>query len=244
MVHVREIEGKPARFGHSGWLWFNAYLLYDHETGSLWHHLSGTALSGPRRGTRLRSLPTQMMTFAAWRAEHPETLVLAKPDPAVDSRRMDSDPYAARNKTMQFGYGIALRTAAGDTSRFYAFGAMRDGLAEDEVGGVPVVVVRDPGATTAFAYDRRVGGRTLSFERDTSGADARPILRERGGPRRWFARSGRPVAASASTEPGQPSLEPVQGSVWEAAAWQLQHRLGSTWAPPAAGTAPPGRSGR
>lgn len=234
MVHVREIDGKPARFGHSGWLWFNAYLLYDDETGSLWHHLWGTALSGPRKGTQLRSLPTQMMTFAAWRAEHPDTLVLAKPDPAVDARRMDTDPYAARNRTVAFGYGIDVDAPSGGVSRFFAFGTMPGGIAEDDVGGVPVVVVKDPAATTGFAFDRRVGGRTLSFAWDTSGADARPVLVERGGRRRWFARSGAPAPGPGSNTTDHPPLQPVQGTVWEDSAWHLQHRRGSAWAPPGA----------
>lgn len=229
MVHVRSVATKDGlrvlTFGHSGWLWRNSYLLYDRETDSLWHHLTGRAMAGPLRGTSLRRLPTTVTTWAAWKAEHPSTRVLPRPPTGPRGEPTDADGYAPRNARLRFGYGIDVEEDAGAASRLYPFDALPpDGLVEEEVGGVPVVVVHDAEGGTAHAYDRRVGGRTLSFERDTAGSPPRPVLRERGTARIrrvWSLRSGRSLDAS------DPPLRPLLGSPWETTAWRLQHPRGT-----------------
>ena len=218
MVHVREVDGNPVRFGHSGWLWHNTFLLYDHATESLWHPVTGRAMSGPMRGRRLRTLPVSFLTWRAWRTEHPGTLVLRKP-------QADVDDYAGRNARMTFGYAVDV----GAASRIWQFSDLpAAGAVEDEVGGTPVVVVRDMAAEAAFVYERPAeGGRTVSFDWDARGPGGRPVLRERGGSRAWFARTGLPVPGTDAREP----LRQLPGSDWEAAAWALQHPWGTRYAP-------------
>lgn len=218
MVHVREIDGKPARFGHSGWLWHNAFLLYDVATDSLWHPVTGRAMSGPLRGRSLRQLPVAFLTWRAWRTEHPGTRVLRKP-------RADGDDYDERNARMRFGYAVDV----GAASRMYAFSDLPGaGTVEDTVGGTPVVVVRDLVAEAAFVFERPAeGGRTLSFDWDGTAPGGRPVLRERGGRRAWWARSGTPVPGTGAERP----LRQLPGSEWETAAWALQHPWGTSYAP-------------
>ncbi len=219
VVHGRRVDGRVLTFGHSGWLWHNAYLLYDRETDSVWHHETGVAMSGPLRGRRLPRFDSiAIMSFAAWRAEHPDTLVLPKPpDP-----KTDEDVYASRNAHRTFGLALDVPGA----SRFYPFDAMKPlDAVEEEVGGVPVVVVRDASAATALAFDRRVGDATLSFEIEQKTADARPVLRERGGRRAWYLRSGAPVPGPDRT----PALRPLPATPFETTAWPLQHPAGSIW---------------
>jgi hypothetical protein len=218
VVHAREVDGRTLTFGHSGWLWRNSYLLYDRETDSLWHHATGIAMSGPLRGTRLaRIASTALMTFDAWRTEHPTTLVLAKPeDPRAPVER---DLYADRNRTVAFGLSLELPGGA----RLYPCEAIGEtACVEDEVGGVPVVVVRDAASGAALAFDRRVGGVALSFDVDAR-TGARPLLRERGGARAWSLRSGAPVEATAER------LCPLPATPFERNAWMLQHPAGSVW---------------
>ena len=218
VVHDRTAAGRVLTFGHSGWLWHNAYLLYDRETDSIWHHGTGTAMAGPLRATRLRRYDdTTITTFGAWRGEHPGTLVLAKP--AQGQPALDHDVYADRNTTVRFGLALELPGAP----RFYPLTALADlDAVEDEVGGVPVVVVRDVRAAQARAFDRRVGGRALSFE---AVAGERPLLRERGGTRAWYLRSGTAVTGSGADA----DLCPLPATAFEANAWALQHPTGTTW---------------
>ena len=218
VVHERTAKGRVLTFGHSGWLWHNAYLLYDRETDSLWHHATGIAMSGPLRGTRLaRYDDTALMTFAAWRAEHPGTLVLAKP--ADGQAELDRDVYADRNAARRFGLAVELPGA----SRFYPLTALAElDAVEEDVGGVPLVVVRDVRAAQARAFDRRVGGRALSFD---AVPGERPLLAERGGPRRWYLRSGTAVPGSGA----ESDLCPLPATAFEAEAWALQHPAGTIW---------------
>jgi len=216
VVHGRRIDDRVLTFGHAGWLWHNAYLLYDRETDSVWHHATGVALAGPLRARRLPLVATTaVMTFDAWRREHPDTLVLAKPE----DPRTDVDVYAPRNEHMTFGLALDVAGA----SRFYPFDAMSAlDAVEEDVAGAPVVVVRDAAAATALAFDRRVDGAVLSFDVE-KGADARPLLRERGGRRAWFLRSGAPESG------GRAPLRPLPATPFETNAWTMQHPSGSIW---------------
>jgi hypothetical protein len=81
----------------SGMLLDSTALLYDRhgngEPASLWHQLSGEAVTGPAVGSRLSPLPAELATWGEWRDAHPDTSVMA-PDPASNPlyRR---DPYHA-----------------------------------------------------------------------------------------------------------------------------------------------------
>jgi hypothetical protein len=218
VVHTRTIDGRTLTFGHSGWLWRNAYLLYDRETDSLWHHATGIAMSGPMRGRRLPRIPsTAIMTFAAWCAEHPDTLVLAKPtDPNLP---VETDGYAPRNRTLAFGLALHVSGAP----RFYPYGTLPDvGAVEDEFAGVPLVVVRDARAALALAFDRRVDGTAVSFD-VVDAAGAHPRLRERGGRREWFLRSGAAVSGTGAAA----ALRPLPATPFEEGAWTAQNPGGS-----------------
>ncbi len=66
------------RFGVSGLLYESDVLLYDQQTDSLWSQLKAQAVSGPRKGTKLKTLPLKHTTWQGWRREHPDTLVLSR----------------------------------------------------------------------------------------------------------------------------------------------------------------------
>jgi len=222
VVHSRIVDGRSLRFGHRGWLWNNAYINYDLETDSLWHHQTGWAMSGPLRGKSLARFPTVLVTWSAWQAEHPETLVLPKaPD---DPRPIDRDVYSERNAVLVFGLGVDLPTAC----RLYSFDDLRaaGGIVQEEIGGVPLVVALDPEGRSAFVYDRRIDGAVVDLElRPAEGGDGPAILRERGGERAWRLRSGRPLVTGGATD----RLRPLHSSHWEMYAWERQHPSGTRW---------------
>lgn len=221
MVHVRRLPGAapdapPPSFGHSGWLWHDAFLLYDHETESLWHHLTGRALSGPRRGEALPSLPAVLTRWSAWRETHPETLVLPKPDD--HEAPVHLDVYATRNLTLQLGTGVRV----GGEDRLYPWGRLRvPQVVHDELGGVPVVVVHEHGLRTAAAWRLPDPELELVAARDD---DGRLVLAELDGDGRWNPWSGRAVPPGSSAD-----LLPVRHSTWDTAAWRRQHPHGSEW---------------
>jgi len=94
-VWDRIVDGREVSLAISGWLHNSNTLLYDRrpegETSSLWHQLTGEAVTGPAVGRRLTALPTEISTWADWRREHPRTTVMA-PD-ADSKRKYKRDPY-------------------------------------------------------------------------------------------------------------------------------------------------------
>lgn len=109
LVAERRVAGESTVFGVSGQLWrppglqfeasragnrtFGAdvgyadaevrnggnLVMYDEATGSYWSQILGKAICGPEAGDRLRIVPSEVTTWRAWRADHPDTRVLLPP---------------------------------------------------------------------------------------------------------------------------------------------------------------------
>jgi hypothetical protein len=202
----RRVAGRPATFGVSGALWRRDLVLYDAATESLWSQLLATAIRGPRTGDRLSLVPTRLTSWGAWRDTHPETEVLLPPphsgtiDGSSPYEYDEKYPYGAERQLVGFdgeaGGGEVGRSTLvvgivdDGVARAYPHFAVRPagGVVTDRVGEVPVVVTTTPGGGLA-AYDRRVGGRPLSF----TAVDGPEGAWLRGGGSRWARESGRAV---------------------------------------------------
>ena len=77
MVFDRKIDGKVRTFGVSGLLYRSDVLMYDRESESLWSQLAMRAVSGPAVGKQLRWLPSEHLTWKAWREKYPHGEVLS-----------------------------------------------------------------------------------------------------------------------------------------------------------------------
>jgi len=53
--------------------------MYDRGTGSYWSQILARAVCGPLAGTELGVVPSQAVTWAQWRGDHPDTEVLLLP---------------------------------------------------------------------------------------------------------------------------------------------------------------------
>jgi len=76
MVFDATIRGEHLIFGVSGLLYNSDVLLYDRKTESLWSQIKQVAISGSYKNTKLEMIPSKMTTWALWKMEHPNTLVL------------------------------------------------------------------------------------------------------------------------------------------------------------------------
>jgi hypothetical protein len=177
--------------------------MYDRESDSLWSQVLATAIRGPLTGTELDLLPATTTSWGEWRASHPDTSVLLPP-PLSDTvtgrvtRDYDRDPYRGYDASSRVGIGYnddvddrlhpktrVLGVAHGGEAVAYPLSAVAETpLVTDDVGGLPVVVAATTGGTLV-AYDRRVDGSTLSFDRE-SGTDALAA-----GGSRWDLLTGR-----------------------------------------------------
>ncbi|MEX1046396.1 MAG: DUF3179 domain-containing protein [Actinomycetota bacterium] len=70
------IDGQLLDFGTSGKLYNSNLVMYDRQTESYWPQAMGKAVTGPLTGWELEFVPTQILSFADWRSEHPDGLVL------------------------------------------------------------------------------------------------------------------------------------------------------------------------
>ncbi|MCT9096369.1 DUF3179 domain-containing protein [Haloarchaeobius sp. HME9146] len=216
VVAEREVAGETATFGVSGWLWHSDLVMYDDVTESLWSQVIATAIRGPRTGDELALRPATRTTWEQWRTEHPDTEVLL---PAPESltvkgevtRDVNRDPYAGYEYSAVIGLentdfdddrlhpkALVIGVVAGDVTRAYPFSRVkRQGLVQDTVGGLPVVVAATEDGTLV-AYDRRVGGETLRFRPGPTGD-------LQAGGSNWRVASGRAVDGPYEGQTLEPS---------------------------------------
>src|SRR5688500_8319376 len=78
VVYERKYRNLTLRFEASGGMVNGSPILRDKETRSYWSLMSGEAVSGPLKGTKLKQLPIgQRVLWREWFAAHPETRVLS-----------------------------------------------------------------------------------------------------------------------------------------------------------------------
>jgi hypothetical protein len=226
LVFDRRVGGRTLTFGTTGNLRRSDLVMWDRQTESWWQQLTAEAVVGELTGTRLKVLPSQTLSWADFKRIHPGGDVLSRDTgaerdygttPYVGYDRPESEPFLFREETDDRlppkERVVAIFTS--DETVVVSFSRLaREPVVETEAGGRPVVVLYtrgvvspfdDPTITgsrdigTAAAFDPRLRGRTLSFERRDGGF----VDRETGS--RWDI-AGRAVAGElAGTR-----LEPVR----------------------------------
>jgi thiol-disulfide isomerase/thioredoxin len=206
-------------------------ILRDRETRTLWAPFSGRGLEGRLAGRRLERLPLSITRWDEWRARHPRGEVVWAPASAREGHgswyepgkwgivsEMGStlqawDPRLPENELV---FGIEGDETSLGAGKAYPLRWLRErkGVVSDTVGGVPVVVAA-AGPLDVAAYDRRVGGRVLTF-RPPAGSQAVMNDEETGSD--W---SGEGEALAGPLQ-GQ-RLEKVDGYVVEWHVWSAYH---------------------
>lgn len=183
LVAVRRVAGRATRFGVSGELWRSNLVLYDALTDSRWSQVVATAIRGPQTGARLELVPSTIATWEAWQAAHPHTVVLLPPPESntVNGRTSIPDynqnPYAGYATDRVTGPGstfdddrlhpkaLVIGVTDGGEAKAYPLAPVAEaGVVNDRVGSLPVVVAVTSGEELV-AYDRRLSGESLTFER-------------------------------------------------------------------------------
>jgi hypothetical protein len=77
IVFDRRVNGRKLSFGVSGLLYQSDLVMSDRETQSLWPQIAMKAVSGVQAGAELRWLPSENMTWHAWREAYPHGKVLS-----------------------------------------------------------------------------------------------------------------------------------------------------------------------
>ncbi|THB72549.1 MAG: DUF3179 domain-containing protein [Gammaproteobacteria bacterium] len=77
MVFDRMVDGRLRTFGVSGLLYQSDVLMYDRETESLWSQLAMKGVSGDGVDVKLKWLPSEHLTWKAWKEKYPHGEVLS-----------------------------------------------------------------------------------------------------------------------------------------------------------------------
>src|SRR5262249_1671449 len=78
IAYGRRAAGRVPSFGTSGMLYNSNLVMYDRQTQSLWVQFTGQAVAGVLTGHQLQPYPMQTVSWADWRAGHPDGWVLSR----------------------------------------------------------------------------------------------------------------------------------------------------------------------
>jgi hypothetical protein len=171
-VYAREFEGQELTFGVSGKLLMNALVMFDRQTDTLWSQFTGEALEGPLTGGRLDFIPSELTTWAAWKEQHPDTLVLntddlgQKYDPYVSYYL---NPYAGildeTNTDERLHVKELVVGVVGEAGqKAYGFRHLAEtGVINDTFESRPLLVAVNTESGSASVYERTLDGAELSF---------------------------------------------------------------------------------
>lgn len=183
------VDRQALRFGVSGLLRKSDLVMWDDATTTLWQQITGEAVLGTLAGTQLDIIPTSIVSYGDALAGFPDALSLSR-DTGFNIA-YGANPYQAYSSSASpflFNEAVDVRFPAlsrvvgvnldGD-NKAYPFGLISEKRAvNDEVGGVPIVVlwggdtadaldasrIADGQAIgTGIAFDRQVGADVLTF---------------------------------------------------------------------------------
>ncbi len=127
----------------------NAMTWFDHETGSVWSQVTGTALLGPLEGTSIELLPSELSNWSDWREEFPDTLAL-RTQTASNTFRVQDLTVAARVNDEVAGLEFKDLREVGSISTV--------------LGGQPIAFIAEPNIDRWGVFSRVIEGETIELE--------------------------------------------------------------------------------
>ncbi len=91
VVFDRRLGSKVLDFGTTGKLRNSDLVMYDRQTESWWQQFIGEAIVGEMTGSKLKSIPARMESYAQFKERHPDGQVLVPNNPGM--RRYGINPY-------------------------------------------------------------------------------------------------------------------------------------------------------
>lgn len=185
LVFDRTVGGKVLEFGVSGFLRHSDLVMYDRETETLWQQFTGKAIVGDYVGTRLKQIPSQIISFTQFRNNYPNGKVLSRN--TGYNRNYGENPYTGYddiNNTPFFGAGNndgrlppmekVIGVKVGDKTKGYPYSVTKkEGIIHDTLNNTALVVFHVDGAKSAMdagkISDSREAGSTGVFKRTLNG---------------------------------------------------------------------------
>ncbi|MGD8969590.1 MAG: DUF3179 domain-containing (seleno)protein, partial [Anaerolineae bacterium] len=187
----RTFDGQVLDFGTTGRLRFSNLVMYDRQTETWWQQATGEAIAGEFTGRRLTFVPAAMVAWEDFKEAHPDADVLSRA--TGHNRNYGRNPYAGYDDVSRSPFlydgpetpealppmARVLTVEVGDEAVAYPFELLQKvRVVNDDVGGVPIVVLWAPGTASALdagsvaegddvgaatTYSRELDGETLTF---------------------------------------------------------------------------------
>ena len=178
IVYDRNLGGRLLSFGNTSALYESDLVMYDRQTLSYWFQVRGEAIIGELTGARLEPLPSLTTTWSAWRALHPDTVVLSRntgfarnydrdvgeglQDLVNDGRFPFPVTEAAIDGRLPAG-ALVLGVAWNGDQRAYPIEQLADATINETLGGEKIVVFSSAQGPAAAAFLAEADGRALTF---------------------------------------------------------------------------------
>ncbi len=161
--------------------------MYDHQTRSLWSHITGEALQGPLKGKQLTLLSSvPQIAWKTWQQNYPDTQVLSVPTAGGTLEGLSRDTYADYHASQRTGVsgteytdnrlpnkslviGVQLQAKAGNTQfRAYPITHFTEtAVINDTLGDVPLLIFHDKMSFATTVFKRVAEDRSLTFKHET-----------------------------------------------------------------------------
>jgi hypothetical protein len=138
--------------------WRNGVMVMRHADGTLYSCLSGLAFEGPRKGTRLKPVPTLVSDWGWWLEHYPDAVAYHmfdkfQPVELPEGENPDSVKSRGKPDARLKATEEVLGVWTGKAARAYPLAALeKGGLVTDAIDGDAVVVLWEPKTRTASAY--------------------------------------------------------------------------------------------
>jgi hypothetical protein len=158
--------------------WRNGVMVMRHKDGTLYSCLTGIAFDGPRKGERLKPIPTQVANWGDWLKRYPGGVaykMFEKYQPVELPRTVNEDSRTSRGpadrRSPEDTPILGVVTARGGRAYPLHMRA-KTGLITEEVDGIPQVVLWYAPTQTASAY------RPLATSPEKQGGKSRSVTLE------------------------------------------------------------------
>ena len=179
-VYEPNVNGKPETFRLVGMDHFNA-MFEDASTKSWWRQVSGEAVTGPLKGSKLVEIPSRQMSLASWLQLYPASKIL-QPDSNFSKQYAALDGYdngslssfLEKRDTISwqpksFVVGIVYKNA----SKAYDWNNLeRSVIIQDSLPGLPLLLTLE-NKTSFHSFNRELNGVVYNFQLD---ADKRNMI--------------------------------------------------------------------
>jgi thiol-disulfide isomerase/thioredoxin len=182
----RTFDGQVLDFGTTGRLRFSNLIMYDRQTETWWQQATGEGIAGEFTGRQLTFVPASMISWADFKATYPDGTVLSREtgysrdygrNPYTGYDDVNRSPFLYRGPETPGTLPPMARVVTVDLNGEavgYPYEVLQEvHVANDTVGGVPIVVLWAPGTASALDAGSVAGGEDVgaatTFSRELDG---------------------------------------------------------------------------